>query len=288
MLLDPWMAASLIAKIFLYLSVMGAAGLSFFKVVFPQNSDLIAGKTIIILATGGILAAIMGYLLRGAALTGDMTGLYDLEMLGVLWETHVGSAFLYRIVGLLLILVGCILMNYGAVIAALGAVITLWSFTRIGHVTDVETIYASTLLLLHLCVAAFWIGALYPIYQSIKGTLSLDIAASLAERFGLIASILVPILIIAGVILSWLLVGSWGVLFTSIYGRVLILKISIVAVLLALAAVNKLRFVPSLLNGSQKAAKHLGLSIKFEVICVVGVLCVTAILTSTVELPLSH
>ncbi|GAA6159662.1 hypothetical protein NBRC116589_18360 [Ruegeria sp. HU-ET01832] len=110
-------------------------------------------------------------------------------------------------------------------------------------------------------------------------------AAELGHRFGQTAALVVPTLIGAGLWIAWLIVGNLqGLLFTG-YGRALLLKVFLVALLMILAAANKLRFVPAMQSGEAKAARHLARSIEAEAIVVLVVLATTATLTSVLTLP---
>ena len=55
-------------------------------------------------ASLGLLATIFAFLLRGANLTGDASGMIDPEMLSLLWATPVGTAFMARVLGLSLLI----------------------------------------------------------------------------------------------------------------------------------------------------------------------------------------
>ena len=58
-----------------------------------------------------------------------------------------------------------------------------------------------------------------------------------------------------------------------------------VAGLIGLAALNKLRFVPQLLAGDPRAAAHLAASIRVEWAMIAVILAITAVLTTTLTLP---
>ena len=55
--------------------------------------------------------------------------------------------------------------------------------------------------------------------------------------------------------------------------------------LLALAAVNKLRFIPALRSGDPIAASHLSKSIYVEWLVILAILGVSAVLTTNLTLP---
>jgi putative copper resistance protein D len=69
------------------------------------------------------------------------------------------------------------------------------------------------------------------------------------------------------------------------YGQALLLKVLFVAGLLALAAANKLRFIPQMMMGDRAAAGRLAKSVSIEWIVIVAVLLTTAVLTSVLTLP---
>jgi putative copper resistance protein D len=58
----------------------------------------------------------------------------------------------------------------------------------------------------------------------------------------------VAVLLLSGIVNSWFLIGpvAWRAAFTTLYGRLLLIKIVLFALMLALAAVNRLRLVPKL------------------------------------------
>jgi putative copper export protein len=76
------------------------------------------------------------------------------------------------------------------------------------------------------------------------------------------------------------LLGSVAEMWSSDYGRMLSLKLLLVAALLSAAAVNKLRLTPRLAAGDAVAALHLRRSIGLEMMLGGSILLVTAAFTS--------
>jgi putative copper resistance protein D len=240
---------------------------------------------IIIFSVLGLIATIFGFLFRGASLTGDMSGMIDPEMLGLLWNTPVGTVFILRVVGLSLIFVGLFLERIGIWISIIGGIPALMSFAQIGHISGNKFALAEFALLLHLLAIAFWIGMLIPLKRLASSSSTYIEAAKIGHRFGVIASVTVPILIVMGGYMSFELVGSIAALTGTAYGQALIIKVVLVGSLLGLAAANKIRFIPALGEGDPNAAKHLSRSIIFEWIIILAVLCLTAVLTTNLALP---
>ena len=282
MMPDIWGLAAIITKFALYLGVLTATGTVLAALMFRLNQ--FRG---IALTFGGIalIATLVGFSLRGANLTGDASGLMDLEMLGLLWSTPVGTAIALRLFGLGVLIVGLFMARGGIVLSALGGVVAVWSFGHIGHISDRGSAVLDVALTLHLITVAIWIGILTPLQRLARETATYAEAAKVGHRFGLAASFTVPALIVAGGYMSYTLVGSIAALIQTGYGQALVIKVLLVAVLLGLAAANKLRFMPRLKVGDASAAKHLTKSISIEWVVVVLVLAVTAVLTSNLTLP---
>jgi putative copper resistance protein D len=109
---------------------------------------------------------------------------------------------------------------------------------------------------LHLVAAAIWIGgvvslvlllaAIAKIPASPKATLAYDAA----RRFSTLGMLSVAILVLSGIVNAWILVGSFEGLLVTEYGRLLILKLLIFAIMLAFAAVNRFSLTPRLARSS--------------------------------------
>ena len=282
MMPDIWSLAAIITKFALYLGILTATGTVLAALMFRLNQ--FRG---IALVFGGlaIIASLVGFSLKGANLTGDISGMLDLEMLGLLWSTPVGTAMALRLCGLGVLIVGLFMARGGLALSALGGITAVWSFGHIGHISDRGSAVLDVALTLHLITVAIWIGILTPLQRLARKTATYAEAAKVGHRFGLVASFTVPALIIAGSYMSYTLVGSISLLIQTGYGQALIIKVLLVAVLLSLAAANKLRFMPRLRAGDATAANHLAKSISIEWLVVLLIFAITAVLTSNLTLP---
>ena len=109
-MLDPITLAAIITKFALYLGVLTATGTVLATRLFQldRTNGLAAA-----FASLGLIATILAFLLRGANLTGDASGMIDPEMLGLLWATPVGTAFIARVLGLSLLILGLLFGRVG-------------------------------------------------------------------------------------------------------------------------------------------------------------------------------
>jgi putative copper resistance protein D len=95
----------------------------------------------------------------------------------------------------------------------------------------------------NLCAAGAWMGGLLPLAIFLARA---EISVSLGEqapdvlrRFSALSLCCVSVLAVSGLANSWLLVGSVGALFNTPYGRLLLFKLTLFAVLLGLGARNR-------------------------------------------------
>lgn len=115
--------------------------------------------------------------------------------------------------------------------------------------------------------------------------------ASVVSRFSALAGISLVLLVIAGGLLAWKELGSFSALGSTSYGRALLIKIGIVALILVAAAYNRWRLLPLIeaeedaeaddptqLRG--RAWTHLTRSVVGEAVAIVVVLGVTAALVN--------
>lgn len=284
---DVWGLAAIVTKFALYLGVLTAAGTVMAALAFRLERT--RGLAMAFAALGFVAAALT-FSLRGANLTGDASGMIDPEMLGLLWSTPVGTAVMYRLAGLGLLIVGLLVGSIlkgriGLWISVFGGIMAISSFGNVGHVSGRDRTLLDIALLLHLLAVALWIGILTPLKHLASASETYATAADVGHRFGVIAMVTVPALIVVGGYMGYALVGSFTALFSSGYGQALIIKVVLVTGLLGLAAANKLRFIPKLRSDDPIAAYHLTKSITLEWCIITTILAVTAVLTSNLTLP---
>ncbi|WP_050930025.1 copper resistance D family protein [Aestuariivita boseongensis] len=288
MISDPWVWAAVLARTALYAGALVATGMVVMRLVF---SGLLGGldaplrRRAGIFAALGILAALGAFSLRGAALTGDASGLTDPEMLGVLWQTPVGDVLIWQVAGLAAVLLGSLIGGVGLWLALAGGLAALWSFVLLGHVSDTGALALQVTLFLHLLAIAAWVGVLSPLAWLAGDAERRAQAAELGHRFGVAAIGFIAVLVVAGLWMALRLVGSVGALLGTGYGLVLLAKLGCVALLLGLGARNKVKHVPDLRAGHAGAGQALRRTIRAEWAVFWVIFLVTAVLTSAVTPP---
>ncbi len=267
-----------------------AAGAAFFVALFNRHSQPVLRRVYglgIRSALAGIVLVLLLVPLEAARMAGNFSGAGNSALLRLALHSSRGDAHAVQLAGLTLLAVGLWLHRANGAtvwtlsIAVTGATLAAVALTLTGH-TSVNPMRAwlAPLLAVHLLVAAFWFGALWPLWLILRHE-SAAVAEAALRRFSQIAIWLVPCIALAGVGMGWLLIDSWGTL-RQPYGMILIAKSGVFAVLLVLAALNRWRLAPALLSGltRTKACGALRRSIMTEYLLIAGVLAMTAALTS--------
>jgi len=104
-------------------------------------------------------------------------------------------------------------------------------------------------------------------------------ASEIIERFTAVATWLVAVILLAGIVMAVLLLPSVSAL-SEPYGKLLIAKVVGFAVLMGLAAANKWRLGPALVHGSVQTGRWFRRSVAAEYVLIAAVLTITAVMTS--------
>jgi len=138
---------------------------------------------------------------------------------------------------------------------------------------------------LHLTAAGLWLGALLPLWFSLRALAPAQ-AAAVCERFTPIGLACVLVLAGTGFAQGLELIGNLPALFGTTYGHFAVLKISLFLLALVLAAQNRLWLTDRLTAGAAHARRHLLVSVCFET-CV-GLAIVTAAAFMASSPPAAH
>jgi putative copper export protein len=209
-----------------------------------------------------------------------LTGVLDPGLQERVLTSSMGATAGLRVAGLLVLLVGLYRNGgFAQLLAVTGANMALFSFALIGH-TSVDAVrwLLAPLLLGHVLIAAYWFGALLPLYAITLRENSV-VAAKLVEHFSRIALWLVPGILVAGIVLALFLIPSFATL-SEAYGMLLLAKIAGFALLMGLAAVNKWRLGPAIERGEDSKIRLFRRVVATEYILIVAVLAITAVMTS--------
>lgn len=264
-----------------YAGTIAAAGACLFATTYPAVSRSVAAVLRWQILIGVLLVLCVEpfrlVLFQLAISGGDAELAFGPDMRWMAFQMPNGQAAVARVAGVLLI------VAFGLRVPLLGLFgcgLAIGSYALEGHTAaTAQSGWASMILLVHLAVAHWWLGALWPLAASLRA-LPTDDAATTIERFGQLAALVVPLLLVAGGILFAMLV-SWRLQLSDPYQTLVALKVLVVAALLVRAAVNKFVLTPRLRTDPPRGANALRRSIALEVVLACFVLVLTGAITST-------
>ncbi len=287
--LSPWLTLQLLSKVVIYLSTAAVTGGGFIYLLNRQAG--IQQALLSIYLPVGAFFGICSIAINFLAQVGDFNssgfaGMFDREMAGTLWETSIGTATASRVIGFSAILIAIWLLRnktqpwreitslllYLFALASIG-----YGFSCIGHISE-KGYLLRVLIGTHIIAALGWAGTLLPLWQLNKRA---DAAAlqQLMLQFGVYASLFVALLLGAGCYtLAELLYWKIAPLFSSPYGIMFSLKITVVGTMLLLAANHKLRLVPNMQTSAVR--QQLGRSLGWEMLFALTVIILSALFTT--------
>lgn len=282
--LDGWVAAAILAKAFGYAAALVAMGGPLFLVALPEASDRtrrVSRRMTVVAAALAATTMLLRLDIRAGRISGmGLGGMIDPVMIGLVWDSPLGDVIVLRGIGLALVLAVLIPRVWGLVFALPGSILIAVSYTQVGHSLGEPRWVLAALLTVHLLAAAYWVAALEPLRRGARLP-----GAAILHRFGSIATVTVGVLALVGGVFAYLLVGDLASLVGTAYGWTLLSKVAFVALLLGLAALNKLRLVPAIARGDADAPVRLSRSITWEMAAVAAILLATATLTSITTPP---
>lgn len=198
---------------------------------------------------------------------------------GAFFDSPIGRALTLRAVLLLVAGAGIAFSGVGARVAVLGAgVAAIGVHVSSGHAaTGSFALVKVATQLVHFSAVAVWIGGLAALLFAVRGAPSEDKARAV-RRFSVVAGVTLAAVVGTGTARAVAEVGSWDGLFGRGYGRLVIVKVALVAIIAALAARNRWWNVPrgvEGLGGLRRVSR-------FEIGAAGVVLVATALLASLV------
>ncbi len=207
-------------------------------------------------------------------------------------KTTWGKGWLVQVAGALIAVAGFAVARRGRsagwTIAAIGGTVLAVTPALSGHAAStpdytVQAVIADTL---HVIGAAGWLGSLLlvlvvgiPIALGLENDRRDRTVARLVNAFSPTALVFAGLATLTGLFAAWLHIGFSSDLWTSDYGRTLLIKLAILSVVLGTGAYNWLRVKPAL--GDGVGTRRMQRSAMMELGVGVLVVIVTAVLVAT-------
>lgn len=284
----PWEVAGAALRWIAYLGALTAAGGALYLVAVEDDRGRRAALLRVAAAAGAL--AVGTHLLVQAHLASGF-GIGSLFRRGVAADVlaeGVGASAAAVVAGLVAVAAG--LVAEGAArrpLLAAGAVAAAGGFALSGHTRTSDPAWLATAAdAVHLLAAATWVGGTALLAASLRRhRRDGDPAAAgrAVARWSALAAGALLAVAAAGAVLAWREVRSLDALGSTTYGRLLVAKLAVVAVVVAAAAYNRLRLVPAVAAATAdrprpRAWARLRRSLGAEAAGMVAVLAVTGVL----------
>lgn len=273
----------------LYVDLMVLFGLPLFGLYALKGGERGVGgpvafrPAIVSLSVAAVGLSIVAFVVMTASMAGvAITDVDSASLKTMIADTPMGHAWAVRIAALALALFAGLALKRRETRAGLGLAtlpggVALATLAWTGHGAAGEGLAGAVQLvadIVHLAAAGAWVGALAGLGVLVCRAAAADDVA-LAHRaldgFALVGTIIVGLIVATGAINGYLLVGPGHVLAlpSSLYGRLLLAKLTLFGVMLGLAAANRYRHTPALHaairdGGTDQAVRALRRSLAVE------------------------
>ena len=277
-----WRAPVAVNRFLLYVAGALAAGSALLMLVLNLPAPLVEtlksqGRVCsLILGTTLVLAIGLG----GAEMhAGGGSALFA----SLAWSTGLGSTLgssaMLGLPGSIILWLALGKTKPAAGLLSLGALLVIGSFLVTGHAATAPPAWLMALVVaVHLVAVAFWFAALWPLRQAVR-TLAAADAGAVLEQFSGRAVVAVGLLIVSGMVISWVQVQSLASFTATDYGVRLLFKVGLVAIILSLAVLNKQRLTGRLLAEHSGTAATLARSIGAEYVWMLLIMAAAVSLT---------
>jgi copper transport protein len=192
-----------------------------------------------------------------------------------LWATTYGRSALLASTALFLAYAGGLVRStrFGLPLAVAALLVVGIAVAGAGHAsTAPPRLLTVSAVFLHAVSVVLWIGALVPLAAALaRGGPQ---ASTLVRRFSSVIPAIVGVLVVSGLLLAAAQVRTIPALWSTGYGRVLLAKLALVAVMLALAALNRYRLTVPAIAGDADAGRRLTRNIGAEIVFATAVIAV--------------
>jgi copper resistance protein D len=239
-----------------------------------------------------VIAALARLVAQAATMHGAESALDGGLIASMVSTTAWGRGWIVQIATAVVALAGFAIARRGHAagwkIALAGALALAFTPALSGHAASAPRLTPLAIVAdgLHVVGAGGWLGSLVVVVAiGIPAALTLDesergaAVADLVNAFSPTALGFAGLVAITGVLAAWLHLGGLAALWSSTYGRVLLVKLAILSLAAGTGAFNWLRVRPTL--GDMVGARRIRRSASVELVVGALVLAVTAILVAT-------
>ena len=252
----------------LYADLMVLAGMAAFTLYAltateRTSTSLISLRPIVlVLSLLGLILSGLGLLVLAAAMMGASLFPVDPTHVGmILLETAIGTAWIVRMLALVIVLAAAVALERFPtalrVVVLLASSVALATLVWTGHAGATEGVSGTIHRLsdiVHMLAASIWVGGIasfsWLLFKPVGQTSPTELAITnrALEQFSRVGTLVVGLIVLTGLINSQILIGvaNLGLIATTPYGQLLLVKLVLFGLMLVLAAANRWRLAPAL------------------------------------------
>lgn len=234
-----------------YLSVLGVAGFVLVGASMRRDDEPSpVGRATTVASVVGLVAIVAQVVTQAALVSGRGLGaLGEDGVLGLALGDGLWLSILVTSLGLLAVIITAGLPFTGAVrkVAMAGAALAPLGLIIYGHTRTMSPLVVGMAAdAAHVLAGAVWFGGMLATIAAVRRRRRVEdpfAAAEAVATFSGWAAASVAVVAVAGLVLSWMTVGGLEALTTTTYGKVLLAKVAVAAVVVAAGAWNRFRLV---------------------------------------------
>lgn len=195
-------------------------------------------------------------------LAGGLSRAFDFSMFGWVWPSILAQTYAFIVSAALLAFAS---MLSSRILAALGTLTVAGAYGLSGHTQTLDgSVIAGSVVAIHVLVAGFWVFAPFSLWP--RAEIPMQHIRARLEQFSKVAIGAIPLMVGLGLWLAWIIAGSLEALLVTPYGRVLLLKLTVVILALGAGAINKLHVDSQLATDEVNGRRILRRTLTAEVI----------------------
>jgi putative copper export protein len=237
-------------------------------------------RAVLVCAAGAAVLALLAGLVRltllSAQLGDGLSGAFNASNAGLAW-TILAPATATLGVGVLAVVVAA--ASGIAAPGVFGALAMAGSFALTGHTQGLDNPgLMPVVAALHVLIAGFWVAAPLTLFPATA--LPDKLLVERLKRFSAIAVAAIPVLVVLGAWLAWVLAGGPKGLFGSTYGRLLLLKLAVSLVAVGMGALNARVVTRQVVDHLPRGRLWLGWTLRVEAAVFISAVLIVSIATT--------
>ncbi len=279
---DIWGVLAALNRWILYSAMLMASGsaLCLVQLQLPAVAADVAARlgrlAAIIAAPAYVLAVGFG---GAEMLGGELPIILSARAWSLGFDTSIGLSAMLGIPAMLLLIYAH--STRRDIMLLIAALLAIGSFGVTGHAATAAPVWLTAPSVgIHVLCAAFWFGALAPLYIA-AGALPAREAGAMMTRFSVQAIYAVSAIVLSGCVVAAVQVEKVAALTATEYGQRLIVKLALVALIVCVAAYNKLVLTPKLNAGDEESKTAIRRSIMIEIFIYLLIVAAAVSLTMT-------